>query len=141
MLLGRCAVQLLGVQHLSSILPFSFYLELDIFLQKLFPGSLDFHLEPSIRKANLLTIITPLREDGCAYWLAEKALPDPNMRSDTSNSRSDIGLASLAAASLFCFSFWVSWTGEMSATLYHQASREHVTPSDLEPSLQLLRRD
>lgn len=90
-LLGHHALRLSGVQLLSGILHFPFDMKLGIFLQKLSPGILDSQLEPGIRKPSLLPSIKPLLEDGCAYWLAEKALLDPIMRSDTSNSRSDIG--------------------------------------------------
>ena len=88
---GRhCALLLAGVQHLSGILHFPFDPETGIFLQKLFPGIFDSQLEPGIRKANLLPSIKPLLEGGCACWLAEKALLDPNVRSNTSNTWPDI---------------------------------------------------
>lgn len=90
-LLGHQALRLLGAQLLSGILHFPSDMELGILLQKLSPGIRDSQLEPGIRKPSLLPSVKPLLEGGCAYWLAEKALLDPIMRSDTSNSRSGIG--------------------------------------------------
>lgn len=87
--LGSHALLLAGIQHLSGILHFPFDPETSIFLQKLFSGILDSQLEPGIREADLLPGIKLLLEGGRACWLAEEALLDPKIRSDTSNSWSD----------------------------------------------------